>query len=62
MIVPKEGTLAAQQCDILEGLWTGSSKFYVPITNWGTRPMMLEEGEIVAHIEEASLIDMEDDV
>ena len=59
MIVPKEGTLAIQKCDILEGLWTGSSEFYVPIKNWGTRPVMLEEGEIVAHIEETSLINGE---
>ena len=32
------------------------------MTNWGTRPIVLDKGELVAHLEEASVIATEDEV
>ena len=48
--------LAAHQCDILDGFCTGDSECYVPMTNWGTRPVQLEKGSVVGNIEEVDLI------
>ena len=62
VIIPKEEVLAVKQCDLLEGLWTGSSEFYIPITNWGTRPVVLEKGDVVAHIEKVDLVATNDEV
>ena len=62
VIIPKEGVLAKRQCDVLEGLWTGNTEFYVPITNWGTSPVVLEKGDIIAHIEEVELVAVKDEL
>jgi len=51
--------LAAHQCDILDGFWTGDSECYIPVTNWGTRP---ERGSIMGNIEEVDLINADDRV
>jgi len=41
IITSNEEVLAAHQCDILDGFWIGDSQCYVPVTNWGTRPVQL---------------------
>ena len=51
-----KNVLAAHQCDILDGFWTGDSECYVPMTNWETRPVQLEKGSVVGNIEEVDLI------
>ena len=35
IVVPKEEILARDQCDFIEGLWFGQTKFKIPVTNWG---------------------------
>ena len=54
--------LAAHQCDTLDGFWMGGSECYVPITNWGTRPVQLEKESVVGDIEEVDLIASHDSV
>ena len=32
------------------------------MTNWGSQPLVLEQGSVVGHIEEAVIVDENDDV
>ena len=41
IITSNEEVLAAHQCDILDGFWTGDSQCYVPVINWGYRKEVL---------------------
>ena len=43
-IKSNEDMLAAHQCDILDGFWTGDSECIVPMTNLGTRLVQLRNG------------------
>ena len=52
--------LTSMNCDLAEGIWTGQTDFKVPITNWGSLPVMLQQGDIVAHIEEATIVTEDD--
>ena len=51
IVVPKEEVLALNQCDFAEGLWCGQSEFEIPVTNWGTQPLILDQGSVVGHVE-----------
>ena len=41
MVVPKEDTLASMNCDLVKGIWMGQTEFKVPVTNWGSLPLVL---------------------
>lgn len=60
IVVPKEDELASRECDFAEGLWVGQQNFQVPVTNWGSQPLVLEQGSVIGHIEEAAVIDKND--
>ena len=62
IVVPKGEVLAQNQCDFAEGLWCGQSEFEIPVTNWGTQPLTLDQGSVVGHIEEAVIIGEKDDL
>ena len=62
IVVPKEEVLAQNQCDFAEGLWCGQSEFEIPVTNWGTQPLTLDQGSVVGHIEEAVIIGENDEL
>ena len=60
--MPKEHTLASRNCDLIEGIWMGQTDFKVPVTNWGILPVMLQQGDTVAYVEEAVIVTGDDDV
>ena len=62
IVVPKEEVLARDQCDFIEGLWFGQTEFKIPVTNWGTQPLILDQGSVVGHIEEADMVKENDEI
>ena len=38
------------------------TEFKAPVTNWGNLPLVLQQGDVVAHIEEAAIGTEDDDV
>ena len=57
IMVPKKEVLARDQCNFIEGLWFGQTEFKIPVTNWGIQPLILDQGSVVGHIEEAVLVE-----
>ena len=43
IVVPKGEVLGEHQCDFIEGLWFGQTEFKIPVANWGTQPLVLEQ-------------------
>ena len=62
IVVPKEDSLASINCDLVEGIWMGQTEFKVPVTNWGSVPLMLQQGDLIACVEEATIVTKDDDV
>ena len=62
IVVPKEDSLASMNCDFAEGFWVGQTDFKVPVTNWGSLPLTLQQGDIITHVEEATIVTKDDDV
>ena len=62
IVVPREEVLARDQCDFIEGLWFGQTEFKIPVTNWGTQPLVLDQGSVVGHIEEADMVGESDEI
>ena len=62
IVVPKEDSLASMNCDLVEGIWMGQTDFKVPVTNWGSLPLMLQQGDTIAHVEGATIVTGDDDV
>ena len=62
IVVLKEHMLASRNCDLVEGIWMGQTDFKVPVTNWGSLPVMLQQGDTVAHVEEAVIVTGDDGV
>jgi len=54
IVVPNEDTLATMNCNLMEGIWMEQTEFKVPVTNWGNHAF-------VAHIEEAAVVNDNDD-
>ena len=54
--------MAPKNCDLMEGIWLGQSEFKIPVTNWGNLPLSLEQGDIIACIEEAAVVGEDADV
>ena len=61
-VVPKEDSLASMNCDLVEGIWMGQTEIKVPVTNWESVPLMLQQGDLIAHVEEATIVTKDDDV
>ena len=40
----------------------GHTDFKVPVTNKWSVPLMLQQGDLVAHVEEAAIVTKDDDV
>ena len=40
----------------------GQTDFKVPVTNWGSVPLMLQQGDLIAHVEEATVVTKDDNV
>ena len=62
IVVPMEDSLASMNCDLVEGFWMGQTEFKIPVTNWGSVPLMLQQGDLIAHVEEAIIVTKDDDV
>ena len=56
ILVPKEDTLALMNCEVAEGIWMGQTELKIPVTNWGSLPLVLQQGDVIAHIEEAAIV------
>ena len=54
--------LEGQQCDLTEGLWEGALEFKVPVTNWGSKPIMFTKDTVVGKLEAVDLVAADDSV
>ena len=61
-VVPEEDCLASMNCGLVEGVWRGQTYFTTPVTNWGSLPITLQQGDNVAHVEEATIVPQDNDV
>ena len=42
--------------------WTGESSFSIPVTNWGTGPIVLKSGCTIGNVDSVTLVDREDPI
>ena len=56
------GRVEVQQCDLTEGLWEGAREFEVPVTNWGSKPIMFTKDTVVGRMEAVELVSADDAV
>ena len=54
--------LEGQQCDLTEGLWEGVQEFKVPVTNWGSKPIMFTKDTVIGKLEAVELVAADDSV
>jgi len=54
--------LANQLCDFPEALWTGAAKAVISLSNWGSEPVTLANGQQVGLFEPAGIVSEDDPV
>ena len=59
IVTPVEAIMASKSCDLLECLWTGTTKFTIELNNWGMEPIIFK-GQQVGTIEPATVIPADD--
>ena len=58
VVTPTKSFMTSEQCDFMEGYWTGESAFNVPITNWGNELIVLRSGH--SRVDIVTVVDKED--
>ena len=57
VVIPDEKILIDEQCDFIGGICNHETLSKIPVINWSREPKVLRRGDVIGHIEQASLVE-----